>query len=272
LPAEEGQFSVAELNSNAFAELLLELGELSQQAADLNDQLRRASAAATHAVGHDPSEQVHVTLTATGRIEDIAVGSRWQSQLTREGLVNAVLEAQQDAVKRNVEIWAGEINQRGHGTPKAEEFVTLVEPPPASADLTALAPGRVDIDSVRGLWYLLQDATDRLDALAAEAKTASQTVTSGRDPGGHITVTLTGTVLTHLELEEYWGARTDGREMGNAITAALRDGYATIDARADRSLTAKWPFPDLENVTSDRTALLTVLGLTLQQSDPDSLR
>jgi hypothetical protein len=158
---------------------------------------------------------------------------------------------------------------RTDGTTTSADEVAAPESMTGAAAASSSSP---ETDPIRGLWYLLQDATDRLDELASEATAHGQAVTTGRDATGHVNVTLTGGELSDVHLDPAWSARASGREIGTAITAALANGYATIDGLAERSLIHKWPFPDLERFTSDPSALLTALGLPIPHPDRDQQR
>lgn len=121
---------------------------------------------------------------------------------------------------------------------------------------------------MRDLYHLLVDATDQLDQLGREAVERARAVTTGRDPAGHVTATLTGDQLTALQLDEGWSARAGGDEIGVAVTAAIAEAYAAVDEPAGRPLTGRWPFPELDRFTAGPAALLAALGLP----DPAEVR
>ena len=124
-------------------------------------------------------------------------------------------------------------------------------------------------ESIRRLWYLLQDATDRLDDVVREASAHSQEVIVAGDPGGHVTASLTGTgELIDLTVDEAWAGEAGDREIDTALTAAINDGYAVVDQQA-RELTSQWPFPDLDRLSGSPAALLTTLGLPMVAPDDD---
>ena len=254
--------------SGSLSDLLGQLAGLQREASDLEARLERAEAAASDTAGRDPSEQVRVTLTPAGRITATAIAPGWRSHLTTEELGNAVLAASREAASRRAETWAGELSRSDGRTTSDQDVATPKSTTPAYNS----RPQAPNNDSIRGLWYLLQDATDRLDELASEATTRSQAVTTGSDSSGHVTVTLTGGNLSEVRFDPAWFARAGGREIGTAITAALTNAYATIDGLAERSLIHQWPFPDLERYTADPTALLTALGLPVPHPDPNDQR
>ncbi|NMO50060.1 hypothetical protein HH310_02465 [Actinoplanes sp. TBRC 11911] len=225
------------------SDLLAELAELGREAAILDGQFRAAAAASSEASARDSSEQVRVVLTAAGRIETVEVLPGWRAHLTAQELADAVLFAFREAGNRRMETWAAAV-----GT----DAGTRLSAPPSTA---------ADGGTVRDLWYLLQDATDRLDDLAREASARSRAITTGRDAHDQVTATLTGGELTGLRVGE-----RAGRDVGAAITAAIRDGYAAADEAS--SITGRWPFPELERFTSDPATLLSTLGLAAPPTDP----
>ena len=124
-------------------------------------------------------------------------------------------------------------------------------------------------ESIRRLWYLLQDATDRLDDVVRETTARSQTVIAGRDPGGHVTASVTGTgELTDLTVDEAWAGQASDHGIGTALTAAITDGYAAVDQHAGKS-TSQWPFPDLDRLSGSPATLLATLGLPMVAPDDD---
>ncbi|GIM97536.1 hypothetical protein Ato02nite_093290 [Paractinoplanes toevensis] len=258
-------------SSNTFSDLFAELAQLGREASLLDSRLRTAAASVVESSGRDPSGQVRVVLTAAGRIHTAEVAPGWRSHLTANSLGTAVLAAYQEAGKRRIETWAAEVGRTKNEVVSPDEIARETSNLPLSSTDPTNGPA-VDTDSIRGLWYLLQDATDRFDTLALEATARSQKATTGRDSTGHVTATLTGEELSGLDLDQRWADRAGGQEIGTAITSAIADGYATIDRLAERSLTRQWPFPDLDRITSDPAALLTALGLPVPHTDDDQRR
>ncbi|MEU4242399.1 hypothetical protein [Actinoplanes sp. NPDC026619] len=240
---------MAGLDSNAMSELLTQLGQLGREAAVLDGRLRAAQAAVAEASGRDPSEQVRVVLDAAGRITTVEFKASWRSRLDAGELTGAVLAAHQEAGRRRLETWASEVSRTAGDT--APSAPPEQRPPPHLAGH----------GSVHDLWYLLQDASDRLEDLSREATTRGSAVTTGHDPGHHVTATLTGAELTGLSLAPPWPGQAGAEEIGSALTAAIADGYRAVDDLAAQSLTRQWPFPELDRFTSDPAALLTALGL-----------
>jgi DNA-binding protein YbaB len=100
-----------------------------------------------------------------------------------------------------------------------------------------------------------------------EASARGQAVITGRDPGGHVTASLTGTgELTDLTIDKTWADEAGDRAIGTALTTAINDGYATVDQRT-RESTSQWPFPDLDRLSGSSAALLATLGLPMVVSD-----
>ncbi|MGW4946367.1 hypothetical protein ACWEOZ_32835 [Actinoplanes sp. NPDC004185] len=249
-----------------------ELRDLQQDAAVLAGRLQAAQAAVVEAAGRDPSEQVRVVLDALGRIAYVDVEPSWRSRVGLGDLTAAALAAYQEAGRRRLETWAAEVNRPDAGSelhrstpmPQADNQVTgsTIRPGSGPAD-------EFSHESIRRLWYLLQDATDRLDDVVREAAARSQAVYTGRDPAGHVTASLTGTGdLTDLTLDEVWAEKAGNHEIGTALTAAIADGYAVVDERV-RESTSQWPFPDLEQLSGSPTALLAALGLPSLAAEDD---
>jgi DNA-binding protein YbaB len=247
---------------------LAQLADLQREASDLGARLQKAEVAASDTSGRDSSEQVRVTLTAAGRINAAEIAPGWRSRLTAEQLGSAVITASREAASRRAETWAAK-SSRSDGTAISDDDIGVPKPTTPVYNSQLQPP---DNDSIRGLWYLLQDAADRLDELASETASRREAATTAHDAAGHVTVMLTGGELSDVQLDPAWAAQASGREIGTAITAALANGYATIDGLAERSLIRQWPFPDLERYTSDPTTLLTALGLPIPRPDPDQPR
>lgn len=169
--------SVAQPHRAPYVDLLSELEELRQQAAVLARRLEAAHAVTPEASGEDPSGQVRVVLTAAGRVSSVAVAGRWQSRLAADRVGHAVLAAYREAARRRLQSWATAIS---HSDPRGES----VDPGPGrTSPVPSADPGvPAGNDAIRGLWYLLQDASDRLDNLAQEAAARSEAVVTGTDP------------------------------------------------------------------------------------------
>jgi DNA-binding protein YbaB len=163
-----------------------------------------------------------------------------------------------------METWAAEVS-RPDATAQPAGSASL--PPTGNG-----GPGPSDESShepIRRLWHLLQEATDQLDKVVRDATAAGQAVMTGRDPGRHVTASLTGAgELLDLALDEAWVVEAGDREIGTALTAAITDGYALVDQRA-RESTSQWPFPDLDRLSGSPAALLATLGLPAADTDDD---
>jgi hypothetical protein len=255
---------VAEPTHQASPGFFPELKDLERDAAAIARRLQAAEAAAAEASARDPSEQVRVILTALGRIAFVEVSPRWRSRITPGNLPAAVLAAYQEAGNRRLETWAAEIGR----TDTDSDRGTM--PSSDAGTDPVIGPGPADEsshESIRRLWGLLQDATDRLDDVIREAVVRGQTMVTGRDPGRHIVASFTGGgELTDLAVDEGWVAEAGDREIGAALTAAITDGYAVVDQQA-RDSTSQWPFPDLDRLSGSPAALLATLGLPAVTQD-----
>lgn len=240
-----------------------ELKSLERGAALLAGRLNAAEAAAAKASGRDPSEQVRVVLAALGRIASVEVDPDWQSRISPSDLPAAVLAAYREAGSRRLETWAAEIG-RSDVSPDPDARGTL---PSVHAEI---GPGPADEsshESIRRLWSLLQDATDRLDDVVREAAARSEAVVTGRDSGGHVVASFTGGgELTDLAFDEAWAAGAGDREIGAALTAAVTDGYAVVD-RLAREAASRWPFAELDRLSGSPAVLLATLGLPVVAQD-----
>ncbi len=244
-----------------------DLTRLCREAAGLAHRLELAGAAAEQATGRDTSEQVRVTISAAGRITSVEIAPAWRTVLSPPELGAAIVAAYQEATRRCVETWAAEISR-----PPAETLddggplpASTGRPPAAGSEPV----GRVADESIRELWYVLQDATDRLDELTRGIEARARAQVRGQDPDGHVTVMLAGGQPTGVELDEQWLARADGREIGTAVRAAIHAGYAAADRLAADSPRTGWPFAQLERLTADPTSVLTQLGLRTGGQVPD---
>jgi DNA-binding protein YbaB len=260
---EDVELGVGERDGNERAGLFPELSELYRETVALARRLDEAQKAAAEASGRDGSERVRVALTPAGRIGAVEIDVHWRSVLGVDGLPSAVLAAYREAGNRRVETWAAEIARTETDT---EEIGPGVASPPVDTAAIggSVRPGPADPsahESIRQLWYVLQDATDRLDELARDFDTRSRTPVTGRDPGRHVTATLTGGNLTGVDIDTGWLAEASGAQIGAAITEAVAAGYAAADRLADDSMARRWPFADLERLTADPAALLRGLGL-----------
>ena len=262
---------MADPTSGALPGFFRELKGLERDATVLAGKLRAAEAAVSEAAGRDPSEQVRVVLAALGRIASVEVQPRWRSRVDHSDLPAAVLMAYQEAGKRRLETWAAEIS-RPNLTPQPTGSASLPHTGNGGRFAIGLGSGpsgESSRESIRRLWYLLQDATDRLDNVVRDATARGQAVMTGRDPGRHVAASLTGAgELLDLAFDEAWVVEVGNRELGTAMTAAITDGYALVDERA-REATSQWPFPDLDRLSGSPAALLATLGLPAADTDHD---
>ncbi|GAA3943353.1 YbaB/EbfC family nucleoid-associated protein [Actinoplanes auranticolor] len=261
---------MAEPTGEARPDFFPELEGLQRDAAVLAGRFEAAEAAVSEASGRDPSEKVRVVLATLGRIASVEVDPQWQSRIRPGDLSPAVLAAYQDAGSRRLETWAAEIGRTDIRPGPHDQGSVLGGDAPAAPPEAGLGPaGESSHESIRRLWSLLQDATDRLDDVVRAAAARSETVMTGRDPGGHVTASLTGGgELTDLSIDEAWAAAAGARELGTSLTAAVIDGYAAVD-RSAQEATGQWPFPDLDRISGSPTALLATLGLpSIPDTDP----
>ncbi|RSM49769.1 hypothetical protein DMB66_44675 [Actinoplanes sp. ATCC 53533] len=205
-------------------------------------------------------------LATLGRIASVDVGPGWRSRISPADLTTAALAAYREASSRRLETWAAEI-----GRTDVSSGLDEMPSSDAGADpVIGSGSGPADEsshESIRRLWCLLQDATDRLGEVIREAAARGQAVVTGRDPGGHVVASFTGSgELTGLTLDEAWAAEAGHREIGTAVTAAITDGYAVVDQQA-RDSTSRWPFPDLDRISGSPAALLATLGLPAVAQD-----
>ncbi|GIE53494.1 YbaB/EbfC family nucleoid-associated protein [Actinoplanes nipponensis] len=237
-----------------------ELDDLARDAAVMAGWLAAAEAAVAEAAGRDPSERVRVVLAALGRVASVEIDPHWRTRIDPGDLRAAVLAACQEAGRRRLETWAAELG-RSDGRPGTSAPGRTPDAGPRPVEVASGPAEESSHESIRRLWGLLQEATDRLDDVVRDAAARSRDVLTGRDPGGHVTASLTGGgELTDLTLDETWAAAAGAREIGAALTAAITDGYAAVDRRA-REATSQWPFPDLERLSGSPAALLATLGL-----------
>ena len=239
------------------------LKDLERDAAVLAGKVKAAEAAVFQAAGRDQSEQVRVVLAALGRIAAVEVKPHWRSRVRPSGLSAAVLAAYREAGNRRLETWAAEINRTDVSSQTdGSDSMPQASIGGRSAIVAGFGPSdESSHESIRRLWYLLQDVTDRLDDVVREVAACSQAVVAGRDPGGHVTASLTGAgELTDLTLDEAWVAEAGDREIGTALTSAITGGYAVVDQRAGEPM-SRWPFPDLDRLSGSPAALLVTLGL-----------
>jgi len=251
-------------------ELLPELMQLHRDAVVLAGRLEAAERAVAEASGRDPSEQVRVTLMAAGRVGAVEVSSGWRSQVGASELAGAVMAASREASSRRLEPWAAEIRRDGgpDALGRGKQRDARTAPPWVPS-----GPADPSVhDSIRQLWYVLQDATDRFDQLAAEAGARARDTVTGRDPGGHVTAVVAGADLIEIEFDERWLAEASGYEIGTAATGAIAAGYQAADRRGEDSIDRRWPFPELEQLTGDPARLLANLGLPAAGANVDRER
>lgn len=238
-----------------YAGLRNEFERLGREAAVLAARLEAAQTAAQDALGRDPSGQVEVELTPEGRVASVRVANLWRSRLTADGLGDAVLAACRAAEDSRLESWAVGIGRSRHQADASRSAPSWTAPAPLTD--SGLLAGQ---DAIRGLWHLLQDASDRIEDLTQEAATRSRAVVTGTDQQHRVTATFTGGALTGLDVDQRWAAQARGTGLGAAITDAVAHGYAEIDRRAEESLLQRWPFPELQRLTGDPATLLATLG------------
>lgn len=125
-------------------DMMRQLQHLQQQAAQLG-QLARDLTAATpqRSEGSDPTGWVRIVLGPDGLPAEIRVRDGWQQHLEPERLGAAVLDANNDAVQRAMQLWTAQLQDSHWSTRRAEGDEATGEAAASSAvDLPAPTPGQ----------------------------------------------------------------------------------------------------------------------------------
>jgi DNA-binding protein YbaB len=228
-------------------------------------RLAAAQQAAQDASATDPVESVRVVLTGDGRIAAVEVASRWRDRVAADELGGAVIAAYEEAGRCQLETWADTIAHAPEPSAGDDESA-VVDDAPGVADPGADPTSPEAVEYARGLYYVLHDVSERLDELAAEAQDRATRTTVGQDRGRHVTVTLTGQTLTTVDADRRWLQDCPPQQISRAITDAVRAAYTAAEEASASSLAHRWPFDDLDRLTSDPAQLFARLGLPVPRS------
>lgn len=106
-PREESQPGIWAGSIPAFESLTDRLQELSKSTNALQQLMRDGHAAApTKVEGTDSTGTIRIVVDGDGIPEAIRVRSHWQKRIPAEGLVNALMEANQDALSQRMRLWS----------------------------------------------------------------------------------------------------------------------------------------------------------------------
>ncbi|MBB3093819.1 DNA-binding protein YbaB [Actinoplanes campanulatus] len=174
------------------------------------------------AIGMEETGTVEVRVDETGRLDAVEIHRDWRRRLSPEAVAPAVLAAAGDALTKQATAWA--------------EAMQSPPPPVRPAAGPTAPPVRPRFEQapdprLHELLWTVTEAFAELRAYTEHAQAAAQRTTTGRSHSGRVTVTLTGSHLTTVEIDERWlRSEASGRQMADEIEAACRQAYRAIAA------------------------------------------
>ncbi|GGN76087.1 hypothetical protein GCM10010112_47970 [Actinoplanes lobatus] len=206
------------------------------------DDLRRLQSAAQSfvreprsAIGMDETGTVEVRVDETGRLDAVEIHRDWRRRFSPEAVAPAVLAAAGDALAKQAAAWAEDVRR---------------PPPPARPAAGPTGPAvrpRFDGAPDPRLHDLLRTVTEafaEIGAYAEHVQASAQRTTTGRSHSGRVTITLTGSHLTTVEIDERWlRSEASGRQVADEIEAACRQAYRAI-AADDEATSTRTPHLD----------------------------
>jgi len=221
---------------------LAELDQLHREALDL---ARRFAAARPAATGTDPAGAVQVGVTGDGEVDGVTIDPAWRGRFGPDGLGNALAAATGNALRRQVQAWAGHLDEADPVEPPS--LPGPVEPP------SLLEP--VDPAALDDVHYLVVEAIGRLPDLDRPVGPAPA---RGASPGRRVRVMVVAGQVTAVEFDRAWLACADVTAVAEHARHALRAAFA--DAAAP-GLTGVGPLDEVRALTADPAGLLRRLGL-----------
>jgi hypothetical protein len=171
--------------------------------------------------GVDPSRALRVVIGPDGLPDSVEVDFDWKRNLRPEKIAQAVQSAYQDAIKQRLRAWVG-----------AMGAVTLPDPPPAGAPVSALARPGPQTPPRR-----LEEIEADIERLAAEPVAdpdAPPPSGSGATAHGKLTLTIAADHLA-CAVDHFWAADQTGEELTAAFATALAAARAAYAEAAGRS-------------------------------------
>lgn len=191
--------------------------------------------------GSDSQHAVTVRVSKNGVPQRITAARDWQRRCRPESLADAVVEASTAAALELISTWSQRVTQSGwdlragdldHASPSGIGAQPGLTDDPRESGWQRVVP--------RPLNELAEEVIDALtvddspDVNPQEAKSAT-----GRDPGRHVSITLSSGSLSCCEVDAAWASRQASTGLNRAFAGALTDARCslkqadTTDANAD---------------------------------------
>ncbi|MEH1130266.1 hypothetical protein [Micromonospora sp. CPCC 206061] len=182
------------------------LDDLKLLRADALALARRVAAVRAGGRGVDPSGAVEVMLGPDGWPDGVRLRPEWRGAVGPGGLAGAVREAWSAAALDRLGAWAA-----------------------AATDPDGAACTQAEDGAPRG-----QAAHEGVDG-PSPLPAALVGQAAGRDPGGRVTVEVSGGELVALCVDEGWARLADDREIGAVVRAALAEAFSEASGAVDGS-------------------------------------
>ncbi|WP_250000236.1 hypothetical protein [Actinoplanes sp. M2I2] len=204
------------MQPEAVLRLQRQAAELGQLARDLGSTIPRS------VEGSDPTGWVVVVLGRDGMPTEVRVREGWQQRLGPGQLADAVLGANNDALRRAMETWTRAVDDDGWWRRRADVEATAGESSEAhvrdSEQATPFGQTRDENDLAEEVLSKLRAAQSRQPGTPAKAV--------GQDDGKHVTVELALGGLTACAIEPDWAKNRAGTSISSALAVALRRAAA----------------------------------------------
>jgi hypothetical protein len=239
---------------------LAELRALRRDAQALSRRLATSRQGAAETSAFDPAGCVCVALAGDDRVASVEVVDGWRRRIEVHALGPAVVAALEEAVRQRAMAWAQAVSEGPVADPHGADDGPASSASGSGVDLAWPDPAGA-AEFARRLFYVVQDAAAGLDAVVADAARRAAQVTTARDRHARVVVTLTGAAVTAIDIDGRWARHAGHEEIGAAIMAGIRAGYAAVDELVEASPLRRWPYAELDRMTGDPTQLLAGLGL-----------
>ncbi|GLY01715.1 MULTISPECIES: hypothetical protein [Actinoplanes] len=185
------------------------------------------ASAPRQAEGSDESGRVTVTLGANGLPRSIRVRNDWTRYLRPDRLGSAVMDAATDALRRGMQDWAYELDDRGwRGRLRDVEDERFHREP--------IGQPRSPAGLARELGELTEDVIRALQTTRSADQEQSAEPVKGTGGGGHVAVVLGPAGLTACTVDAAWAERNSGDDITAALGRALRTAEAAVPAPLTR--------------------------------------
>lgn len=195
--------------------------QLTQKAAQMQEALSRVDAMNAD----DPTGQVSVRLE--GSAVEVSVGTFWRTSIRPEALSGVILETLNALLISRLEAWGSSFTDKAPSV-VSQPVASVAIPANEIADLVASTDGDVFHRNVN---RFIDTFSSRLTATLGELTHRANQLHRGADGNAHARVDMDsrGTIVD-IQFDEEWLRSADGRDVTDAISAAISNAQQTLAA------------------------------------------